>query len=180
MQYPYTFPLDFRPPRSVHALGHPGQERTILRHRRTNVEEEIRSLKQADTEAIRARWRATVRKPFPAHLPRHLLINMLAHRLQTGLLGDLTSAELGHLRNADGEGKVSDRFDPDVTRHQPGTMFVREHAGTLHRVVKTAEGFEWNGQTFQSLSAVAFAITGTKWNGLRFFGLPGLDRARRG
>jgi hypothetical protein len=35
----------------------------------------------------------------------------------------------------------------------------------------TADGFAWNGGTFHSLSQVAFAITGTKWNGPRFFGL---------
>jgi hypothetical protein len=47
----------------------------------------------------------------------------------------------------------------------------REHAGTLHRVVVLEDGFAWNGTTYRSLSEVARAITGTNWNGPRFFGL---------
>ena len=53
----------------------------------------------------------------------------------------------------------------------PGTVLVREHAGALHRVMVLDEGFSWNGRTYDSLSKVAFAITGTRWNGPRFFGL---------
>jgi hypothetical protein len=53
---------------------------------------------------------------------------------------------------------------------------VCEHDGELHRVMVLEEGFAWSGKTFRSLSETAFAITGTKWNGRRFFGL---DRARQ-
>ena len=53
----------------------------------------------------------------------------------------------------------------------PGTVLVREHAGTLHRVMALDDGFAWNGRTYDSLSKVALAITGTRWNGPRFFGL---------
>ena len=41
----------------------------------------------------------------------------------------------------------------------------------MHRVAVLTGGFAWNGNTYQSLSKVAFAITGTRWNGPRFFGL---------
>jgi hypothetical protein len=54
-----------------------------------------------------------------------------------------------------------------------GTVLVREHAGVLHRVAVTAEGFEWEGQIHASLSAIARAITGVRWNGHRFFALGG-------
>jgi hypothetical protein len=95
------------------------------------------------------------------------------------VLGDLTPAELRYLA-ADPDQEKLNRFDPDKARHQSGTVFVREHAGIMHRAVKTASGFAWNGREYASLSAVAFAITGTKWNGLRFFGVPAPDRTRRG
>ena len=49
-------------------------------------------------------------------------------------------------------------------------MLVRESDGDLHRVTVLADGFAWNDKTFESLSKVAFAITGTRWNGPRFFG----------
>src|SRR5712672_1121339 len=53
----------------------------------------------------------------------------------------------------------------------PGTVLVREWDRQSQRVMVMADGFAWNGQTYDSLSKVAFAITGTKWNGPRFFGL---------
>jgi len=55
-------------------------------------------------------------------------------------------------------------------------VLVREHAGVLHRVTVAADGFEWNGRIFGSLSALARAITGVNWSGRRFFGL---DRGLR-
>jgi hypothetical protein len=50
-------------------------------------------------------------------------------------------------------------------------VLVREHGAELHRVTVMSAGYEWQGQTFKSLSEVARAITGTRWNGPRFFGL---------
>ena len=43
--------------------------------------------------------------------------------------------------------------------------------GTTQEVLVTDQGFIWDGATYRSLSAIAFAITGAKWNGRRFFGL---------
>ena len=60
---------------------------------------------------------------------------------------------------------------PAVTLARPGTVLVREHGGSHHRVMVLDDGFAWNGRTYDSLTQVAFAITGTRWNGPRFFGL---------
>jgi hypothetical protein len=54
---------------------------------------------------------------------------------------------------------------------RPGTILVREWQGTTHHVTVVADGFIWNGGSHSSLSGIARAITGTKWNGPRFFGL---------
>jgi Protein of unknown function (DUF2924) len=54
---------------------------------------------------------------------------------------------------------------------KPGTMLGREWSGQMQRVAVRADGFAWNGKTYLSLSKVAFAITGTRWNGPKFFGL---------
>ena len=54
---------------------------------------------------------------------------------------------------------------------RPGTMLGREWNGQMQRVAVLADGFAWNGKTYPSLSKVAFAITGTRWNGPKFFGL---------
>ena len=50
-------------------------------------------------------------------------------------------------------------------------MLVREWKGKLERVMILEEGFAWNGQTYRSLSQIARVMTGTNWNGHRFFGL---------
>jgi Protein of unknown function (DUF2924) len=55
---------------------------------------------------------------------------------------------------------------------RPGTLLGREWNGRMQRVAVRADGFAWNGKTYPSLSQVAFAITGTRWNGPRFFGQP--------
>ena len=61
---------------------------------------------------------------------------------------------------------------------RPGTMLGREWNGQIHRAVVLADGFAWDGQTYPSLSKVALAITGTRWNGPQFFGLR--DRPSKG
>ena len=62
-------------------------------------------------------------------------------------------------------------LDRKRTDLMPGTVLVREWDRQSHRVMVLADGFAWNGQTYNSLTKVAFAITGTRWNGPRFFGL---------
>ena len=66
-------------------------------------------------------------------------------------------------------------FDQKRTELTPGTVLVREWDRQSQRVMVLADGFAWNGQTYDSLSKVAFAITGTKWSGPRFFGLRGKE-----
>jgi hypothetical protein len=59
------------------------------------------------------------------------------------------------------------------SRHglQPGTILVREWDGKSQRVMVLDQGFAWNGTTYRSLTQIAFAMTGTRWSGPRFFGL---------
>ena len=61
---------------------------------------------------------------------------------------------------------------------RPGTVLAREWNGQMHRIAVLADGFAWNGKTYPSLSKVALAITGTRWNGPKFFGLR--DRSSKG
>jgi hypothetical protein len=56
-------------------------------------------------------------------------------------------------------------------RIKPGSELVRTWKGQSHRVMVLQTGFAYGGETFSSLSEIAFQITGTKWNGPRFFGL---------
>jgi hypothetical protein len=119
----------------------------------------------------------------PAHLTRHLLFAVIAYRLQADRFGDLDPATrqvLDRTVAKEAGPAMSARlasFDKKRTELTPGTVLVREWDRQSQRVMVMADGFAWNGQTYDSLSKVAFAITGTRWNGPRFFGLR--DKADR-
>ncbi len=132
-------------------------------------------MRDLDLLNLRARWRTVFRRKAPEHLPRHLLFRMLAYRLQSESLGDLDQETVRLLdRVALGNGGNGPRSVRTHRRDlQPGSMLVREWNGARHRVEVLDNGFAWNGKTYRSRSAVAFALTGTRWSGPRFFGLRG-------
>jgi hypothetical protein len=144
---------------------------------KTSVEDEIAHLRGLDLKGLHSRWQGVFRRPPPAHLTRHLLFAVIAYRLQADRYGDLDHATLQVLdRTAAKEAGSTTvarlaTFDQKRTTLTPGTVLVREWDRRSQRVMVLADGFAWNGQTYDSLSKVAFAITGTKWNGPRFFGL---------
>jgi len=144
---------------------------------RVSVETEIAQLRSLGLPDLRRRWRAWFRKPAPEHLPRHLLLAMITYRIQADRLGDLdreTRQLLDTIGITESSSSVIARlkaFDQRQIGLTPGTVLVREWDKASHHVMVTDEGFAWNGKTYDSLSQIAFAITGTKWNGPRFFGL---------
>src|ERR1700716_790507 len=144
---------------------------------KTSVENEIAHLRGLDLKGLRSRWQSVFQRQAPAHLTRHLLFAVIAYRLQANRFGDLDHATKQVLDRtvAKEEGAAMSArlpgFDQKGTELTPGTVLVREWDRQSQRVMVMADGFAWNGQTYDSLSKVAFAITGTKWNGPRFFGL---------
>jgi hypothetical protein len=144
---------------------------------KTSIGDEIAHLRDLDLKGLRARWQGGFQRSAPANLPRHLLFAILADRIQADRFGDLdyeTRQLLDRTEATESETATSARlvsFDQKRTELTAGTVLVREWDRKAHRVMVMANGFAWNGQTFDSLSKVAFAITGTKWNGPRFFGL---------
>jgi hypothetical protein len=105
-------------------------------------------------------------KSAPRAFSRDLLARMIAYRVQEQRLGMVGREMRQHLaRLAKGGG--------EPVRHlKVGTVMVREHNG-MHEVMVVPGGFSWRNKTYPSLSAIALAITGTSWNGPRFFGLRG-------
>jgi len=134
------------------------------------LENEIAHLRGLDLAGLRARWRTSFGRQPPAHVPRHLLLRLLAYRIQAEALGDLDPATARFLDRLAGRNGEAAPLLADVSL-RPGTLLVREWNGASHRVMVLEDGFAWNGATFKSLSQVARAITGTRWNGPRFFGL---------
>jgi hypothetical protein len=141
-----------------------------------SLDNEIARLRGLDVGDLRARWHTVFRRRAPPHLPRHLLFRILAYRLQADRLGELDAVSrrvldrMG-LETADGIGRLVADFNRPRTELRLGTLLTREWDGHLQRVMVLADGFAWNGKTYPSLSKVAFAITGSRWNGPRFFGL---------
>jgi hypothetical protein len=126
---------------------------------------EIDRIRSLRLDALRRQWRLVFGRVPPAGLSKDLLGRMIAARLQERAFGGLDRDSL--------------RFLEGLARHQrlprrqlkPGTMLVREYQGRRHTVTTVREGFEWQGTTYPSLSAIARAITGTAWSGPRFFAL---------
>jgi hypothetical protein len=102
------------------------------------------------------------------------LFRVLAYRLQADQLGDLDAETVWLLDRSGSPEKAGERAVELARRAadlRPGTVLAREWTGHMHRVVVLADGLAWNGKTYRSLTKVAFAITGTRWSGAKFFGL---------
>ena len=144
---------------------------------KTSIGDEIAHLRGLDLKGLRSRWQSVFQRAAPDHLPRHLLFAIIAYRIQADQFGDLDHETKQVLDRTDAKSTnvtMSTRlvsFDQKRIELTPGTVLVREWDRQSQRVMVMADGFAWNGQTYDSLSKVAFAITGTKWNGPRFFGL---------
>src|SRR5215813_3993355 len=136
------------------------------------LDTEIARLHGLGIGELRAKWHTAFRRRAPPHLPGHLLFRILAYRLQADRLGDLDAESLRLLDRSETPEKAGQRA---VARRsvdaRPGTVLGREWNGQMHRVTMLEKGFAWRGKTYPSLSKIAFAITGTRWNGPRFFGL---------
>lgn len=97
---------------------------------------------------------------------------IIAYQLQADRFGDLDAKTMKHLdRFVFDTGPATAPLPRAIEAPTPGTVLVREWNGALQRVMVVEDGFSWNGSTYRSLSDVAFAITGTRWSGPRFFGV---------
>lgn len=122
---------------------------------------------------LKAQWR-TLFGTEPPPFNRPYLQSRIAYRIQELAYGGLKPETLARLE-ALGEELERESKGPGRPRYAErpiaGTRLIREYRGVQHTVTVTANGFEWEGRPYQSLSAIARAITGTRWNGPVFFGL---------
>lgn len=129
----------------------------------SGVQGDVEALGRLDLEGLRAVWRHRYGPP-PALRSVGSLRLMLAWRIQAQAHGGLTSEYRRVLRNT---GAIkAEGLDLGV-----GARITREWQGRTIEVLVEDQGFSWDGKRFRSLSAVATAIAGTRWNGPRFFGL---------
>jgi len=127
------------------------------------VTEEVRALTALDLTGLRASWQRHGYGELPRMRSKELFARLLAWRIQEDAFGGLDAATIRMLK--------SDKLPSPKPFLEPGARLAREWQGRRHEVDVLTKGFRYNGADYRSLSEVARTITGTRWNGLRFFGL---------
>ncbi|SCW80743.1 Protein of unknown function [Sphingobium faniae] len=133
----------------------------------------LAALKDMTVRELKSEWQALMGSAAPNN-SRSFLEQRLAYRIQELTLGGVAKPvrQLLDALADEVEGKkvrksvISDPRNPLI-----GTRLVREWDGAEHVITVLSDGFDWQGRRYKSLSAVARDITGTQWNGYRFFGL---------
>jgi hypothetical protein len=127
-----------------------------------DLEAELARIAAMNIAELRSLWREREGNEAPRGFSKDLLARALAYAIQEEQLGGLSPELKKLLANPDAE---------PPRRIKTGSVIVREYAGARHEVFVVEGGFSWQGKTYPSLSAIAKEITGTRWNGWRFFGL---------
>ena len=134
-----------------------------------SIEREIAALQALDRSTLLQRWRSAFGHNAPPRLSRPVMEKAIAYEMQARAFGGLSARTIRALKAAAKPEALS------VSRRPlgRGARLVREWNGILHEVDVMDDGYLWRGQRHRSLSAIALAITGTKWSGPRFFGIKG-------
>jgi Protein of unknown function (DUF2924) len=137
-----------------------------------DVAKALARLLELSTFELRGEWRRLHRMPPPMRLSRDLLSRGISYKLQERAYGGLSMAILRKVEQgaADPQSHGAAKPAPPIAL-KPGTRLVREWRGATHTVLIRADGIEWRGERYPSLSVVAPKITGARWSGPRFFGL---------
>lgn len=131
---------------------------------------EIGGLADLDLATLRGRWMELYGSEAPARMSRELVIQAVAYRLQENEHGGLSRKSRVAISGATrATGIERARVDRSV---KAGTRFIREWQGrTIEVIANGSGGYLYGGRTYRSLSAIARAVTGTRWSGPAFFGL---------
>ena len=135
---------------------------------REAIEAEIAHVRSLGLDELHTLWRLTFRSAPPPAFTKDLMARFLCWDIQEQAFGGLDPETAKHLDGlAQGNKPGMDR----PRRLKPGTVLLREYQGKRHTVTVVPNGYVWRETTYASLSTIARAITGTNWNGPRFFGL---------
>jgi len=131
----------------------------------------LENLEQLSRDQLRALWTEELAEKPPPSLGRDILALGIAYARQERRYGGLSRPVAKELDRLLARALGDTPELPTKPLPRAGTILVREWQGTTHHVTVTDDGFLWNGKSRRSLSSIARAITGTTWNGPRFFGL---------
>lgn len=131
---------------------------------------QIAAIGKLDRAQMREEWTRLFGTSPPGYGP-DLMRRRLIYRVQELAYGGLAEATRQRLREIDQQAQERAQAKADPHRPVAGTLLIKEYGGERHEVVVLAKGYQYRGQCFDSLSRIATHITGTTWNGWRFFGL---------
>ncbi len=135
------------------------------------IEAEVDRLRSMPIVELRALWRAKLKSEPPNAFGPDLLRRSIAYKIQEEAYGglDRTTAQL--LKQLMAQFAKSNGRVVLPRRIKPGAVLIREWKGERHQVAVLEDGFAYQGKPYESLSQIARLITGTRWNGPKFFGL---------
>ena len=130
---------------------------------------------------LKALFETRFERPPPSRVGRAFLVRNIAWNIQAKAHGRLSPRTRRKLETLARKFEADPNFSPfdNTPNIKPGTRLVRAWNGRPHTVTVTEAGFEYDGQKYKSLSAIARAITGTRWSGPAFFGLKTPKRGSR-
>jgi hypothetical protein len=136
------------------------------------IDQRLATLPKLNKTALRELWKELFSVSPPAQLRRHLMIPILAYRLQEQAFGSLTAANRERLCQLARAFEANSNFPvSSIPIVKPGTRLVRQWGNQVHLVNVETSGFEYQGARYKHLSEIARLITGTRWSGPLFFGL---------
>lgn len=151
----------------------------------------LKRLEDMNLSELRQEWARLYHAPVPQALRRNMLKAAIAYKLQLDIWGDLPRAiehELERLVRRTGHHfqsgeepsqKPYARFNSTIANLKPGTRLFRIWRERTYEVEVLDDGYRWEGGSYRSLSKIAREITGTRWNGLLFFGIRRPDDTKR-
>lgn len=137
----------------------------------------INELQDLSRESLMEKWQKVFKTEAPKHAKAVFLIKHLSWELQAKKHGGLSTATKKKLEKLATEfaknkelsiGNITTSLNFEI---KAGTKLIREYQGRKYEVTALEKGFEHNGKKYNSLSAIANEITGTRWNGKIFFGV---------
>ena len=132
-----------------------------------NMLSQISAIEEMSAKELNKEWDKYFDTPPQSRCNQSYLASQIIYRIQEMVYGGLSKRTQKRLENlADNKPLRSKKPQLAV-----GTKLVREVKGVEHHVTVLADGFEYQGMKYKSLSGAAFAITGTRWNGNKFFGV---------
>jgi len=136
------------------------------------VEKRLAALPTLSKAALCDLWKQFFHSAPSSQLRRDLMVPILSYRIQEQAFGSLSARTQERLRQL--SRAFENGCDPTAARApriRPGTRLVRQWGDQVHLVNVQTDGYEYQGTRYQSLSAIARLITGTRWSGPLFFGI---------